>query len=91
MAQILLHGTLHASIFEAQSLQNPHRASGGAPKFIRKVLSLAVSSSVLVHAQLGLTVTQDDSCGKRIIDGCFVFTVDHSMISCQVTCTDFFL
>jgi len=38
MAQILLHGTLHATIFEAESLSNPHRASGGAPKFIRKVL-----------------------------------------------------
>jgi phospholipase D1/2 len=37
MAQILLHGTLHASIFEAESLSNPHRASGSAPKFIRKV------------------------------------------------------
>ncbi|GJN05675.1 hypothetical protein PR202_ga23326 [Eleusine coracana subsp. coracana] len=36
MAQILLHGTLHATIFEAQELSNPHRASGSAPKFIRK-------------------------------------------------------
>jgi len=36
MAQILLHGTLHATIYEADSLHNPHRATGGAPKFIRK-------------------------------------------------------
>jgi hypothetical protein len=45
MAQILLHGTLHATIFEAESLSNPHRASGGAPKFIRKVLLSSVSLS----------------------------------------------
>ncbi|KAG6530083.1 phospholipase D alpha 1-like [Zingiber officinale] len=38
MAQILLHGTLHASIFEADSLTNPHRASGGAPRFFRKIV-----------------------------------------------------
>ncbi|XP_074563727.1 phospholipase D alpha 1-like [Curcuma longa] len=38
MAQILLHGTLHASIFEADSLTNPHRASGGAPHFFRKIV-----------------------------------------------------
>ncbi|AQK90519.1 phospholipase D2 [Zea mays] len=38
MAQILLHGTLHATIFEAESLSNPHRATGGAPKFIRKLV-----------------------------------------------------
>lgn len=43
MAQILLHGTLHATIFEADSLSNP-RASGSAPKFIRKVSSSLVSS-----------------------------------------------
>jgi hypothetical protein len=43
MAQILLHGTLHATIFEAESLSNPHRASGGAPKFIRKVLLSSIS------------------------------------------------
>jgi hypothetical protein len=46
MAQILLHGTLHATIFEAESLSNPHRASGGAPKFIRKVRN---SASPLVY------------------------------------------
>ncbi|VAH58505.1 unnamed protein product [Triticum turgidum subsp. durum] len=36
MAQILLHGNLHVTIFEASSLSHPGRASGGAPKFIRK-------------------------------------------------------
>ncbi|KAF7048627.1 hypothetical protein CFC21_057355, partial [Triticum aestivum] len=36
MAQILLHGNLHVNIFEASSLSHPGRASGGAPKFIRK-------------------------------------------------------
>ena len=44
MAQILLHGNLHVTIFEASELANPGRASGGAPKFIRKVRF--VSSSV---------------------------------------------
>ncbi|KAJ3693858.1 hypothetical protein LUZ60_009338 [Juncus effusus] len=34
MAQILLHGTLHVTIYEAESLH--HRATGSAPKFIRK-------------------------------------------------------
>lgn len=38
MAQILLHGTLHVTIFEADSLSNPHRLTGGAPKIFRKVL-----------------------------------------------------
>ncbi|XP_077220239.1 phospholipase D alpha 1 [Tasmannia lanceolata] len=38
MAQILLHGTLHVTIFEANSLRHPNRASGGAPKFIRKLV-----------------------------------------------------
>ncbi|XP_077212445.1 phospholipase D alpha 1 [Tasmannia lanceolata] len=36
MAQILLHGTLHVTIFEANSLSNPARTTGGAPKFFRK-------------------------------------------------------
>ncbi|XP_042403995.1 phospholipase D alpha 1-like isoform X1 [Zingiber officinale] len=40
MAQILLHGSLHVTIFEAESLSNPHRASGGAPHFLRKVYPL---------------------------------------------------
>jgi hypothetical protein len=48
MAQILLHGTLHATIFEAESLSNPHRASGSAPKFIRKV-STSLSLSLSLH------------------------------------------
>jgi hypothetical protein len=51
MAQILLHGTLHASIFEAESLSNPHRASGSAPKFIRKVTCSVPS---LVSSSLSL-------------------------------------
>uniref|UniRef100_A0A1D1YKT4 Phospholipase D n=1 Tax=Anthurium amnicola TaxID=1678845 RepID=A0A1D1YKT4_9ARAE len=38
MAQIQLHGTLHATIFEATSLSNPHRATGGAPGFLRKLV-----------------------------------------------------
>ncbi|KAL6615755.1 hypothetical protein ACP70R_038025 [Stipagrostis hirtigluma subsp. patula] len=38
MAQILLHGTLHVTIFEVEALSNPHRARGSAHKFIRKVL-----------------------------------------------------
>ncbi|KAL6845378.1 hypothetical protein ACP4OV_024873 [Aristida adscensionis] len=37
MAHILLHGTLHATIFEAELLSNSHRASGNTRKFIRKV------------------------------------------------------
>jgi hypothetical protein len=40
MAQILLHGNLHVTIFEASALTNPGRASGNAPKFIRKVRSM---------------------------------------------------
>ncbi|KAK1281825.1 Phospholipase D alpha 1 [Acorus calamus] len=35
MAHILLHGTMHVTIFEADSL---HRSTGGAPKFIRKIV-----------------------------------------------------
>ncbi|XXG63645.1 hypothetical protein AAC387_Pa05g1785 [Persea americana] len=38
MAQILLHGTLHATILEADELSNPERASEGAPKFLRKLV-----------------------------------------------------
>jgi hypothetical protein len=36
MAQILLHGNLHVTIFEAQALSTG-RASAAAPKFLRKV------------------------------------------------------
>jgi hypothetical protein len=43
MAQILLHGTLHATIFEAESLSNPHRASGSAPE-VSTSLSLSLYS-----------------------------------------------
>ncbi|RWR77387.1 C2 calcium-dependent membrane targeting [Cinnamomum micranthum f. kanehirae] len=38
MAHILLHGTLHATIFEANELSHPDRASGGAPRFFRKLV-----------------------------------------------------
>ena len=37
MVQILLHGTLHKTILEADELSNPERASEGAPKILRKV------------------------------------------------------
>jgi hypothetical protein len=50
MAQMLLHGTLHATIFEAASLSNPHRASGSAPKFIRKVRTLLLNLLVFALA-----------------------------------------
>jgi phospholipase D1/2 len=38
MAQLLIHGNLHATIFEADSLSDPGRATGGAPKFFRKFI-----------------------------------------------------
>lgn len=38
MAQLLIHGNLHATIFEADSLRDPGRATGGAPKFFRKFI-----------------------------------------------------
>ncbi|XP_058113297.1 phospholipase D alpha 1-like [Magnolia sinica] len=38
MAQILLHGTLHATVFEADGLSNPGRTTGAAPKFFRKLV-----------------------------------------------------
>lgn len=38
MAQILLHGTLHVTIYEADSLSV--RSTAGAPKFLRKVALL---------------------------------------------------
>ncbi|PIA42455.1 hypothetical protein AQUCO_02000120v1 [Aquilegia coerulea] len=38
MAQILLHGSLHVTIFEATSVTNPGRTTGGAPKFLRKLV-----------------------------------------------------
>lgn len=42
MAQILLHGTLHATIFDAESLTNPQRGSGG---FLRMVSPRVVMSA----------------------------------------------
>ncbi|KAK9102003.1 hypothetical protein Sjap_019257 [Stephania japonica] len=35
---VLLHGTLHATVFEADSLVQHDRAAGGAPKFFRKLV-----------------------------------------------------
>ncbi|KAL0923854.1 hypothetical protein M5K25_004633 [Dendrobium thyrsiflorum] len=43
MAQILLHGTLHVTIYEADSLST--RASAGAPRFLRKVGENSTPSS----------------------------------------------
>ncbi|KAM3212563.1 hypothetical protein ACQJBY_065555 [Aegilops geniculata] len=36
MAHRLLHGTLHATILEADNLTNPDRATGGAPQIFRR-------------------------------------------------------
>ncbi|KAL5975843.1 hypothetical protein ACLOJK_020171 [Asimina triloba] len=36
MSHILLHGTLHATIFEAKGLEHSETTSGGGPKFLRK-------------------------------------------------------
>ena len=55
MAQILLHGTLHVTIFEAESLSNPHRASGGAPKFIRKVRTSPSTTRLLPSPTISTT------------------------------------
>ncbi|KAF3788203.1 Phospholipase D alpha 1 [Nymphaea thermarum] len=38
MAKILLHGSLHATIYEGDSLSNPNRTTGSAPKFFRKLV-----------------------------------------------------
>ncbi|KAF6151194.1 hypothetical protein GIB67_037402 [Kingdonia uniflora] len=38
MAMILLHGTLHVTIFEADSVAHPSRSTGGGPKFFRKLV-----------------------------------------------------
>eukprot|EP01018_Ginkgo_biloba_P010569 Gb_33341 [translate_table: standard] len=38
MAQLLVHGTLHVTIFEADSLVDSHRTTGGAPRFFRKLV-----------------------------------------------------
>ncbi|OVA04002.1 C2 calcium-dependent membrane targeting [Macleaya cordata] len=38
MAMILLHGNLHVTIFEANSVNHPDRKTGGAPKFFRKLV-----------------------------------------------------
>ncbi|KAK9141712.1 hypothetical protein Syun_011112 [Stephania yunnanensis] len=35
---VLLHGTLHATVFEADSLVQHDRAAGGAPRFFRKLV-----------------------------------------------------
>lgn len=36
MAQLLIHGTLHGTVFEADSLNDPGRVTGGTSKFFRK-------------------------------------------------------
>ncbi|KAK1693025.1 hypothetical protein QYE76_009722 [Lolium multiflorum] len=38
MAKILLHGTLHVTVFEAQELSNTSRPSSQAPQFLRKLV-----------------------------------------------------
>uniref|UniRef100_J3M4D9 Phospholipase D n=1 Tax=Oryza brachyantha TaxID=4533 RepID=J3M4D9_ORYBR len=38
MAKILLHGTLHVTVFEADGLSNPSRPSSQAPQFLRKLV-----------------------------------------------------
>jgi phospholipase D1/2 len=38
MAKILLHGTIHVTVFEAEGLSNTSRPSSQAPQFLRKVL-----------------------------------------------------
>jgi len=38
MAKILLHGSLHVTIFEGEELSNTSRPSSQAPGFLRKVL-----------------------------------------------------
>ncbi|KQK07276.1 hypothetical protein BRADI_2g34290v3 [Brachypodium distachyon] len=38
MAKILLHGTLHVTVFEAEGLSNPSRPSSQAPQFLRKLV-----------------------------------------------------
>lgn len=38
MAQLLVHGTLHVTIFEANNVTDPGRATGGAPKIFRKFI-----------------------------------------------------
>ncbi|KAM3262725.1 hypothetical protein ACQJBY_053074 [Aegilops geniculata] len=38
MAHRLLHGTLHATILEADKLTHPDRATGGAPEILRKLV-----------------------------------------------------
>jgi hypothetical protein len=71
MAQILLHGTLHATIFEAESLSNPHRATGGAPKFIRKVRTVSPSllssvvSPLLIASSLTTSRTTVLACSRE--------------------------
>ncbi len=37
MANYLLHGTLHVSIYKAEGLINEDRLTGGAPKLFRQV------------------------------------------------------
>jgi hypothetical protein len=43
MAHLLLHGTLEATILEADHLSNPTRATGAAPGIFRKVSRIPLS------------------------------------------------
>uniref|UniRef100_A0A0C9RUJ2 Phospholipase D n=1 Tax=Wollemia nobilis TaxID=56998 RepID=A0A0C9RUJ2_9CONI len=38
MAQMLIHGTLHVTIYEADSLSDKERKTGGAPRLFRKLI-----------------------------------------------------
>ncbi|PIA42459.1 hypothetical protein AQUCO_02000122v1 [Aquilegia coerulea] len=62
MALILLHGTLHVTIFEATSLTNPDRATGDAPKFIRKkcdlILFILIKQNIEEAVGIGKGATQ---------------------------------
>jgi len=51
MAHLLLHGTLDATILEADNLANPTRATGGAPGIFRKVKNRPPKSNLCFSFQ----------------------------------------
>jgi hypothetical protein len=59
MEPVLLHGTMHATIFEGRNMTS-ERKTGGAPAFFRKVSSprpssyFCLSSLLSVYSSLGL-------------------------------------
>ncbi|KAF9604018.1 hypothetical protein IFM89_039470 [Coptis chinensis] len=63
MAFVLLYGTLHVTIFEANSVSNPGRATRGAPNFLRKssqpfaILPLKGVVSTYSHFQFFTAIT----------------------------------